>query len=285
MRKRLMAGVSAAAVGAATAVTALVIGTTTGWAADTTSSAWGFSATGAQDFAKTPYVESTDGTTQKSSAGSLPDNDYISASAIDLMAGNDTASSSVGSITIAGTGLPTAIQDQLSNLTDQLKTACGQLPSDPSLGDLTGSLPDQLAPILDNIPDASLSTLCDAIDSAGTDLLKIDATSVKCDGDTGTMNLGDIELLGTKLSLPVDTPKNFKPLPDNPLLTITANKQVKNDDGSFDITGLSIDIAGQETINLLGAECGKPQAEVEPTSSKKSAPKPAPVTTDLPVTG
>lgn len=291
MRKRLLAGASAAAVGAASAVTALVIGTTTGWAADTTSSAWGASATGQLPFSPTPYIESTDGSTQKSSSAKLPDqvSKYLNVSAIDLMAGNDKASSSVGQVSVPGSAVPKALQDQIDNFTKQLTDACDQAAQASqglTLDTLKDALPKELAPVTDNLPDGvGLQTLCDAA-KKGDGLLGLKGTTVSCNGDKGTMDLGDVTLFGQKLSLPAGIPKKNQTIIDIPqVLTVTANKQVKNDDGSFSITGLSIDLAGKEKINLLGATCGKPQSKVEPTSSKKSAPKPAPVTTDLPVTG
>lgn len=296
MRKRLLAGASAAAVGAASAITALVIGTTAGWAADTTSSAWGASATGQVPFSPTPYIESTDGSTQKSSSGELPKNDYISAGVINLMAGNDTASTNVADISLLGGVIPKALQDQISAVTDQLKKGCDtlagsapSLPTGTSLSDLLKTLPDQTAPLPDLLgtltDQLDPQKLCDALKSGTPELLGLSAITVSCKGDTGKMDLGDLTVLGQKIDLP-DIKPNMDLLPDNPLLKITADKQVKNDDGSFSVTGLAIDIAGgQEKINLAGVTCGKPQAKAEPTSSKKSAPKPAPVTTDLPVTG
>lgn len=326
----MVAGVSAAAVGAATAVTALMIGMSPGYAASTTSSAYGGSATGAAPFAPTPTVTSTDGSTKTSSAAGLPSNDFISVGALTLSAGNDTASTKLANVDLlSSTSLPSALTDAFKPLSDACNVA------EPVLGTVLGAVKQITDQLPDELPITDPDDVCNALDSAGG-LASIDSVDVSCKGEGGTMSLGDVTLFGQKIGLP-DLDPNTAIIPDNPLLSITANKQSKNDDGSFSITGLVIDIAnGQETINLAGATCGKPQAKVAATSTSKpadrdcpssngdvkpgtpltdiydnpedvkkdpfrldandngiacdpewqpDAPKPSPVTTDLPVTG
>lgn len=89
---RAIAGAGAAVIGAATAVTALMFGTTTGLAAPGTSSAFGISAEGAIPIDPTPYIESTDGTEQSDSLIDVPLGENGSIRAATVAAGNDTAS-------------------------------------------------------------------------------------------------------------------------------------------------------------------------------------------------
>lgn len=260
--KAIVAGLSAA-VGVATAVTALVVGTSTGYAANTTSSAYGGSATGAAPFGPTPTVESTDGSTQTTSAASLPANDYIAADTVKLTAGNDTASSSVGSVHIGSGLLPTEFTGTLKSILDPIQEQCA-LPTLPVLSTITGHLPGAITGALPSGLDPA--DLCNAIGEGAPDLLGLNGLEASCDGDTGTVSLGSMTLLGQSFDLPA-LDKTTAIIPDNDLITVTANKQVANDDGSFSVTGLSIDVAGQETINLVGVTCGKPQAQVAGTST------------------
>lgn len=287
MRRRVVAGAGAAAVGAATAIAALVIGMGAGWAENTTSSAWGLAADGQFPLEKTPFIESTDGTEQTSSALELPENDFIEVGAVKLTAGDDKASTEVTDITLIpgfGDQIPEELQDAFNDTKDQLCSAGEPLPDageeieNTPLGDV---IPDTLT---DNL---NVDALCSALE-AGDALVGIDAVNVECEGDDGSMDLGALTLLGQEIDLP-ELEKDMPILPDNPLLSITANKHTKNDDGSYQVDGLSINIAdGAQTINLAGVLCGVPQedTDVEPTEDNDDdAPAPSPVTTELPVTG
>lgn len=104
--RRGIAGAGAAAIGAATSVTALVLGTTTGLAQTGVSSAYAVAAEGPVPIEPTPYVESTDGRTQTDSAVSVPLGEYGSVNVGEVMAGNNTASVTLTDVSVAheGTG-------------------------------------------------------------------------------------------------------------------------------------------------------------------------------------
>lgn len=98
MTRRAIAGAGAAAVGAATAVTALVLGTVTGYAEAGTSSAFGVSAEGIIPIDPTPYIESTDGSEQKDDLVNIPLGEFGEVRAATLIAGNDVASTELAGV-------------------------------------------------------------------------------------------------------------------------------------------------------------------------------------------
>ncbi|MGH3518779.1 MAG: choice-of-anchor P family protein [Haloechinothrix sp.] len=101
--RRSIAGAGAAAIGAATAVTALVLGTATGVAQPGTSSAFGVSAEGTLlNIDPTPYVESTDGSTQTSEVANVPLGEFGEVRLITLLAGDDTASVELAGVDLSG---------------------------------------------------------------------------------------------------------------------------------------------------------------------------------------
>ncbi|MGH3434161.1 MAG: hypothetical protein ACRDQB_15130 [Thermocrispum sp.] len=279
MKRRAIAAAGAATLGAATAVVALAASTTVGFAETTTSSAYGVAAEGAIPIEPTPYVESTDGTTQTSTALELPENPLISLKAADLTAGDDTASVELLDVGVLPIGeLPEQLEGAFEQFKNALQPLCemddpvGQIPPNP----ITDALPDELTDALDP------NQLCESLENPPSALLELGLVEVSCEGDEGSVRLVDITLLGQELPIP-EAPEDLPEFPENPLLTIAANKQVQGEDGSFSVTGLEITIGGDaQKLSIGNATCG---AVDDDDDDDPTATPPAPVTTGLPVTG
>lgn len=281
MRPRALAGAGATALGAVTAIAALVIGTTAGYAETVPSSAYGIAAEGPVPIEPTPYVESTDGSKQENSALTLPDNPLVSLEVAKVTAAEESASAELLNVgLVPGAELPeqlSALNEPLQQLMAGLQPACdAENPAEPVTEALSDVLPAEIVDQLDP------QTLCASITTAETPaLVTIELVHVACDADSGSVEIANVALLGQQVAIPPledETPI----LPENPLVTITANKQTSNDDGSFTVVGLEIDLGGgTEVITLGSATCGFH----EPETDKPTAPPPTPVTTGLPVTG
>lgn len=241
MSRRAFAGAGAAVIGAATAVTALVLGTVTGHAAAGTSSAFGLSAEGLIPIEPVPTVESTNGTAQTNNLVDVPLGENGQIRAATLTAGDDTASVELAGVKLTG---------------------------DP-----------------------------------GT--IEAKAINVACEGDTGTVSIVDLDLNGTPVVIP--------PAEDNPVnevievpgvAKITYNQQMTNDDGTFTVNALVIELLSDtdaaQKITLGSATCGGPGGADDGGADEggaddggadggaddgSTATSPAPITTGLPVTG
>lgn len=108
--RRSTAGAAAAAFGAATAVTALVIGTATGAAQGGTSEAFGVLAEGLVPLEMVPHVQSSDGSTQSDSLAELPDNDLLSAAVLGIEAGDNVASAELAEVTVVDQIIASAVE-------------------------------------------------------------------------------------------------------------------------------------------------------------------------------
>lgn len=279
MKRRVIAAAGAATLGAATAVVALVASTTVGFAETSTSSAYGIAAEGAIPLDPTPYVESTDGSTQTSNAFELPEElkPLISLTAAEVTAGDDKASVKLLDVGVLPIGeLPAELESAFEQFKAALQPLCSagdpidQIPSNP----LTDALPDELKDVLDP------NQLCDSLDDPPSSLLELGVVEVYCEGDEGGVRLVDVTLLGQQLPIP-EAPEDLPEFPENPLLTVAANKQVKGEDGSFSVTGLEINLGdGAQILRLANATCGASEKDDDPTATP-----PNPVTTGLPVTG
>jgi phage baseplate assembly protein gpV len=281
MRRDLKALAGTAAVVTATASFAVLAGSTAVDARSTTSSAYGVSAAGALPFDMTPYVESSDGKTHTSSAVELPDNPLLSVRAGTVSAGNDAASVQLLDVGVGQGGF-----DQLPEPPQELRDQCANLP-DAGTGDLpTGDLPDVPIPgfpSLDDLPASDLQELCDLLLTPPDSVLSVGAVHVWCKGDTGAVDVANLKVLGQAVDVPSTAPNTS--LPANPLVGLTVNKQTKNADGSFTVSGLVIDLGdGSQTITLGSATCAKPAAKHH-ASPTPTAPTPTPVVTTHPVTG
>lgn len=282
MRRRAIAAAGAATLGAATAVVALVAGTSVGFAETTTSSAYGIEAVGPIPIEPTPYIESTDGSTKTESAFQMPDNPLVKLGLANLSAGDQEASSELLRVALLpGAELPeelAPLQDALDQLAAALKPLCDadppvdQLPPNP----ITDALPEELLDALDP------NQLCEGLEGGLPALLSLDAVEVYCEGDQGGVRLVDLAVFGQDAPDFPEPEPNTAIIPENPLLTVTANKQETLEDGSFSVTGLEINLGdGAQIIRLSNATCGGTKDDDNPPT----ATPPPPVTTGLPVTG
>jgi hypothetical protein len=282
MRRRAIAAAGAATLGAATAVVALVAGTSVGFAETTTSSAYGIEAVGPIPIEPTPYVESTDGSTKTTEAFQMPDNPLVKLGLANLSAGDQEASSELLRVALLpGAALPeelAPLQDALDQLAAALEPLCAaeppvdQLPENP----ITDALPEELLDALDP------NQLCEGLEGGLPALLSLDAVEVFCEGDQGGVKLVDLAVFGQKAPDFPEPEPNTAIIPENPLITVTANKQETLEDGSFSVTGLEINLGdGAQIIRLSNATCGGTKDDDNPPT----ATPPPPVTTGLPVTG
>jgi hypothetical protein len=276
----------------------LVASTPAGTAVGKPSSAYALSATGQFPVAKTPYAESLDGKRHTTSALELPTNPLLALRAGNATAGNDSASVELFDLTI-GPDLLKQIK-----IPPQLKQQCATLPATGAdalpIPDL--SLPDLGLPLpklsTKDLPIKNLPDLCNLLLTPPSSILALDSVSVYCTGDTGAVDIGSLTLLGQKIAIP--SLKQGAELPLAPLAKITVNQQAKSSDGSFTITGLTIDLGnGTEVLKLASATCAKPAAaKPTPKPTKKptipqpsepgnvpAAPVPKPVKTHQAVTG
>jgi len=297
MRRQLAPTVLTAAAVAGVVTFSLVASAPAGNAAARPSSAYAVSAEGQVPIAKTPYAESLDGKRQTTSALELPKNPLLSIRAGTATAGNDSASVELFDI-VVGPDILSQVQ-----IPPELKQQCASLPKtgaeDLPLPDI--ALPDLGLPLpklsTKDLPVKNLPDLCNLLLNPPTSLLAIDSLNVYCSGDSGGVDLGTVTLLGQTLKLP--STKQGASLPSNPLAAISVNSQGKHSDGSFTITGLTINLGGgAEVINLASATCAKPAPKPKPTPKPTqpvvpappldhvpAAPVPTPVKTHQPVTG
>lgn len=199
MSRRAFAGAGAAAIGAATAVTALVLGTVTGHAQTGTSSAFGVSAEGLIPIEPTPYVESTDGSEQTNALVDIPLGENGQIRAATLTAGDDTASVELAGVKL--TGDPGTIEAKVIN--------------------------------------------------------------VACEGDTGTVSIVDLDLNGTPVVIPPPDSNPVNEVIEVPgVAKITYNQQMTNDDGTFTVNALVIELLSDteaaQKVTLGSATCGGP---------------------------
>jgi hypothetical protein len=280
MRRELKAGVGITAVLAAIATGTLIAGSTSSQAAGTPSSAYGLSAGGAIPLDPTPYVESTDGSLEESSVLELPENDVVSLQAATVSAQNNRAS-----VQLVGTSVGGGVLDQLPQLPAELTSACTQLLDDVAGPVDTSVLDPLLNPLggtplpLDELPLDDLTDLCETLLTPPDSLLGVDLITVSCRGDSGSVQVAGVELLGQTIDVPSTAPDTT--IPADPLLNITINRQTANADGSFTVEGLVVSLLdGTEVITLGSATCGNVTREQPP-----EAPVPDPVPTHHPVTG
>ncbi|MGH3910773.1 MAG: choice-of-anchor P family protein [Pseudonocardiaceae bacterium] len=279
MISRKIAGASAAGIGAATAVAALLLGTVSGSAAEPTASAYGLSAEGLVPISPTPQVEAPPdgqdallevpsplgvgvlkvkaaGHTSLATAVDLDIADLIKAKIIEASCDNGVGDASILGGTVAGS----------------------ELPASPAVGDG-----------LDLSPIASITTNRQTNNDDGT--LTVDALVVKVlpGGQSGVpIEPGQLDLLrGLAPNLNVPTMEQLQaaqtPTAEQ---APTAPAVPTVDDLLAQLKTLNPDLAiptadGDALLEVVvsSATCG---AEEAPPA--KEAPKPKPVETQLPVT-
>ena len=270
---------------ALTATGGLVAATTgvTSAAPATTSSAFGLAmnAQGEEAIPPTPYVESTDGSTQ-TTGGTIPDNPLLNGSIAELSAGDDVASVKLVDLTVgeAAEGLPQELKDGLA----QLQAGCAAFEESP------GEIP----PVFEELPIPGLQTptvsdvqaLCEGLlDADIPNALEVGVLEIRCDGDAGRVTVTDVSALGAPAPEVVgDMEPDTHLVPDNPLLDVVVNRQTVHANGAFTVDGLVIEVADGALELVVGSvTCGEPQER--DANTPPPAPAPQPVPTSVPVTG
>lgn len=306
---------TATALAAATAGVGLLVTAPGAASADSTkSSAYGIQVSGGGQVIvpPSPKVESSDGSTKTAGGGSLPSNPLgLSASVAELSAGDDTASVELANLGLApdSSQIPAEVRGPLQDALAELQAGCEQLPLeppaaegeqdpnepvDPAAGALPIELPQELEPLRDALTallgedfnPEDLQEFCDNFDPTQP-IVTVDVLDVSCTGDTGNVRIQDVKFLGTEVPLePGNVPANTPIVPENPLVTVTANQQTTTADDGFSVDGLAVDIGGEAEAIVANATCGETiAAPATDTPAPPAAPAPAPVSGSAPVTG
>lgn len=300
MKRHVTAAAGVALLTAAAATVALVGGSTTSTAAGTPSSAYGIAATGALPIDGTPTVVSTDGSEVTDSVVTVPDNPLLSAGVLEVSAANGAASSTVADLGV-GDGILAMLPDDLSSQLQPVCNGLDQVPldqvTDPVTGDLVeGALEDALNQVSDSspvdlgavsalelgdlLPD-ELSGVCDLL--AG-DTALVDATAVEatCTGTAASTTIADLTALGLPVEVDTEEANATTEIPG--VVSLTVNRQTDNEDGTFTVDALVLDLFDQEEVVVASATCGRVTSAPQ-HHHPSDPPSPTPVVTDLPVTG
>lgn len=270
MRRRAIAGAGASALGAATAVAALLIGSATGYAAPGPSEAYGVFIGSIIDPPQ-PYVQSTDGTDKSEALVEAPENPLVGLKVAEVKAGDSKASAKlVGLGVLPGAEAPEQLQGLLDQLAEGFAPVCEQDPPEQLSDVLPPPLGEQLDP----------AKLCEALEGGAPAALSLDLVTAECAGAKGSVQVAGLAVLGQEIEVPLNPEPNTE-IPLGPLGSIMFNKQATGKDGAFTVQAAAIDLGGQLEIVLASATCGKPTVD----NPEPPAPKPTPVTTGLPVTG
>jgi hypothetical protein len=282
MKRWMAAGV--AGVAAAGAAALVMASTGVAQADGSTSSAYGFKAEGPFPAEPMPFVESRDGSERTAQLGAAPENPLLAVGAGTVTAGDRSASVELLDVEV-GRGLlaelpdvPPELLELCQNLPEQgLPTPPGGLPEVPLPG----------LPSLEELPADDLRSLCELVLTPPESLLAVELVRVSCDGRDGTVEVAGLRVAGTEVPAP-ELPVGAG-IPANPLITVTANRQTENPDGSFTVEGLVIDLGdGTQEITLGSATCGGAVAVPggrPPVEEPPVAEAPQPVPADVPVTG
>lgn len=307
-KTRILASATGAVVLVTGATAFAVLGGGSATAAGQPSSAFGLELNIADNavIEPLPTVESTDGKVVTDSLIGLPSNPVASGGVINVSAENGKASSSVTDLGV-GDGLLSQLPPAL---TTQLGAACTTLVQaiDPVTGAVNGVLTPVLSTLggllgqvsnatdgtpldlsllgaidLSKLAPLDLLGLCDVL--AGKDkLVAAGAVIAECNGDTGTTKLTDLTALGLPVDIDVTKPNASVSIPG--LLTITANRQTKNADGTFTVDALYVNLLDQVELTVSSATCGNVTTDTGPTTpTETDAPTPTPVESHVPVTG
>ncbi len=283
---------SLAATAAAVLVGSALLVTTPGAssAAPTRSSAYGVAVSGGgqQVVPPSPTVESTDGSTQHQGGSIPPEADpLLSGGVLELSAGDDEASVTVTDLTIGNLAsqLPPELTDQLA----QLQQACDGLAQAPG-----EEIPDILGQLPINGPDQpteeDLIAFCDGLTSGEiANLATLDTLQVECHGDSGTVTVAGASALGSGVPLDLENVEpNTELFPDNPLISVTLNRQSAGPRGSFTVDGLVVSLGeGQAEAVVASTTCGEriKVAGEQDNDPPAEAPAPQPQRDSAPVTG
>ncbi|MQA12818.1 MAG: hypothetical protein GEV09_01225 [Pseudonocardiaceae bacterium] len=261
MTSRKLAGISAAGVGAATAVTALLLGATSGSAqTQFNDSAYGIAAEGLLPIEPTPFVESTDGEVVTDELLQLPQ--PLGVGVLKVEAGAHAAKAQALDVNLA----------EVLELR-VLTTTCDNAQGDVEL--LGGSLAGQELPA-----EPAPSETIDASPLVTVELNK------QTDNEDGTLTVDGLVLTllpAGDPGAPV-APQDFEQLEQLAPQQLALPAEVPATVGELraQLDELNGDLTAQQgqtllTVTLTSATCG--------AEKKTPAPKPKPVETNLPVTG
>ncbi|MBU2698218.1 choice-of-anchor P family protein [Pimelobacter sp. 30-1] len=304
--KRHLAPVAGALLLVTGAASVALLGGGSATAAGNPSSAFGLELTIADNTAidKLPSVVSTNGTEV---TDELIDTDtlnpLLSGGVVQVKAKNGNASANVTGLGV-GDGLlsqlPPDVKSQLDNVCKTIVDALGPL-TDPINQQVVGPLLTQLNGVLKTISDATdgsplnlsllgaldlgnltslqLNGLCDVL-AGRTKIVNAGTVIAECTGDTGKTTIADLKALGLPVNIPVTEPNAKVEIPG--VVTITANEQIANADGTFTVNALHLNLLGQIDLTIASATCGEVTTDRE---SPSEAPSPTPVESHVPVTG
>ena len=277
---------------ALTTATGLMVATSgaTNAAPATKSSAYGLAiyADGKEEFPPTPYVESTDGSTQ-TQGGEIPENPVVYGGVAALSAGNDEASVRVADLTV-GEALA-ELPPELTGPVGELEAACAGLEETPG---------EQIPPILSELPiggveqptEEEIVSFCEGLlDEVIPNLAEIKTLDVRCDGDSGSVTVAGVEVLGAEVPFAGEVPEDTTLLPAESPVNITLNRQTAGSDGSYTVDGIVATLGpeGEGEIVIGSATCGEPIAAPPGDGggdpAPPAAPAPTPVAANAPVTG
>ncbi|UUW89082.1 choice-of-anchor P family protein [Pimelobacter simplex] len=304
--KRHLAPVAGALLLVTGAASVALLGGGSATAAGNPSSAFGLELTIADNTAidKLPSVVSTNGTEV---TDELIDTDtlnpLLSGGVVQVKAKNGNALANVTGLGV-GDGLlsqlPPDVKSQLDNVCKTIVDALGPL-TDPINQQVVGPLLTQLNGVLKTISDATdgsplnlsllgaldlsnltslqLNGLCDVL-AGRTKIVNAGTVIAECTGDTGKTTIADLKALGIPVNIPVTEPNAKVEIPG--VVTITANEQIANADGTFTVNALHLNLLGQIDLTIASATCGEVTTDRE---SPSEAPSPTPVESHVPVTG
>lgn len=256
-------------------------------ATPTRSSAYGVAvnAGGQEVVPPSPSVESTDGSTQ-TAGGEIPPEagPLLSGGVLELSAGDDEAGVSVTDLTIGNLAadLPPELREQL----DQLQAACEGLEQAPGeeLPDILGALPINV----EQPSEEDLIEFCSGLLNGGfANLATIDTLQVACNGDTGTVTVLGASALGSGAPLDLENVEpNTEVFPDNPLISVTLNRQSNGPRGGFTVDGLVVSLGeGEAEAVVASTTCGEGIPKPASDPEAPTAPAPTPQQGSAPVTG
>ncbi len=286
MKLRVKAGITALALVTA-ATMALGVSSASG-THQASSSAYGASLGGSPGQPEAKYPEGP-----RSGGGALPDQlgPLAAGGVLTVTADNDHATAKITDLTLgaAAADLPQELKDGIAQLTaacqvfDQAGDADQAI--DP-LNDAIDQIPGGIGTVVDLPTAEDASAFCNALlDADILSLAKVGTLLTECTGQTGTVTLSDVEVLGAEqpvLAGKVAPETSLLPEELAPVATITLNHQVSSGD-KVTVQGLRVEVGGQEVAVLASTTCGGP-IEVKGEQSP-AAPKPKPVQANAPVTG
>jgi len=258
----------------------------------TRSSAYGVSVTagGKEVVPPSPFVESTDGSTQTAGgAAAFPPDaaPLLSGDVLALSAGDDKASVEVTDLKFGNliSELPPEVGAGLS----ELQAACegvGEAPIE-QFPDVIGEIP---LPLPNQPTEDELIEFCNGVfDGDQVTLATIETLQVSCEGDSGRVNVVGASALGSDVPANLqDVEANKELFPDNPLISVTLNRQTPGSNGAFTVDGLVVSLGGGEAEAVVASTtCGEgiPQSSSGSTPGAPTAPAPTPQQGSAPVTG